>query len=163
MTIDWSCLAPTIVGFVLGLIVKALLDHNMAMWLVKYLSGTPVRHIYRKNPHKISGNWEQIWDFTSSSSYGKDTERHSHTTIKQLGGYVYAEFYSRNEKYYLFGEIKDNYIVGHWGDLNDRLGYFGSFELSILNSEKMNGKWIGHSKTTREIFGDKWHWDKKNV
>jgi hypothetical protein len=161
MTIDWSHIFTAIISFVIGLIVKTLLDHNLAIWIVKYLNNTPVRFIYRTSPHKVSGDWEQIWDFNSTGNYAKETERHSHTSLKQLGKYVYAEFYSRNEKYYMFGEIKDNYIVGHWGDTIDKIGYFGSFEIRIIDSKTMSGKWIGHSKNTQEIYGDKWNWNKK--
>src|SRR5690606_12973282 len=133
--------------FILGLIVKTLLDHNLALWIVKHLHRTPVRYIYRTNPNNISGDWEQTWTFENAVHvYTKDTERHSFTTIKQLGKYVYCEFYSRNEKYYLFGEIKNNYVIGHWADLNDKLAYHGSFELRIIDSLEMEGKWLGHSK-----------------
>jgi len=162
MSIDWSHILTALIAFIVGLIIKTLLDHNLAIWIVKYLSKTPVRFIYRTNPHKLHGDWEQLWKFTSVGSYSNDIERHSHTALKQLGKYVYAEFYSANEKYYMFGEIKDNYIVGHWGDLNDPIGYFGSFEIRIVNSRNMLGQWIGHSKKTQEIYGDVWKWDKKN-
>lgn len=162
MTIDWSHVLTAASAFIIGLIVKTLLDHNLAIWIVKYLYRLPVRFIFRTKPHDISGNWEQLWNFASTGNYSNVTERHSHTQLKQLGKYVYAEFYSRNEKYYLFGEIKDNYIVGHWGDTKDKIGYFGSFEFRIINSKTMLGRWIGHSKNTQEIYGDKWNWNKKD-
>ena len=160
MELDWSSIIPGILGFVLGLILKGLLDLNFAMVSVKYLSWLPVRSIFRSTPKEVSGSWEQKWDFTTDGRYINETDRHSHTEIKQLWKYIYAEFYSENDKYYIFGEIKDNYIIGHWGDLKDKEGYFGSFQLRVINSSLMTGRWIGHSKSTQDIFGDNWHWKK---
>lgn len=163
MNLDWSYVLTTVIAFLIGLIVKTLLDHNLAIWIVKYLNNTPVRFIYRTNPNKLSGDWEQNWDFTNAiDSYKETTERHSYTELKQLGKYLYSEFYSQDEKYFFFGEIKNNYIVGTWGDLNDKLAYHGSFELRVVDSKNMVGKWIGHSKNQHIINADNWVWKKKN-
>ncbi|RZK16707.1 MAG: hypothetical protein EOO43_14205 [Flavobacterium sp.] len=160
MNIDWTNIVTGLLAFLLGLLVKTLLDHNLAIWIVKYFNNTPVRFIYRTSPHNISGFWEQIWEFAAGESFTNSTERHSHTRLKQLGKYIYGEFYSASKEYYLFGEIKDNYIIGHWSDKNDKLGYFGSFEIRIVDSNCMEGKWIGHSKKTQMIYGDLWNWKK---
>lgn len=163
MNLDWSHVFTSVLAFVIGLIVKTLLDHNLAIWIVKYLNKTPVRFIYRTNPNKLNGDWEQNWDFTNAvDSYTEATERHSHTELKQLGKYLYCEFYSRDEKYFFFGEIKNNYVVGSWGDVKDKLAYHGSFELRIVDSKEMVGKWIGHSKIQPIINTDNWIWKKKN-
>lgn len=159
--IDWWKVITAIISFVIGLIVKTLLDYDLAKFIVKYFSWIPVRFIFRQKPPKISGDWEQQWDFAGTVNYLNETERHSYTNIQQIGNYCYCEFYSRNEKYYFFGKITDNYINGKWGDCKDELGYYGSFQLRIVNSKYMEGKWIGHSKTTQNILGDKWTWNKK--
>jgi hypothetical protein len=163
MDIGWTHIVTSVLAFVVGLIVKTLLDHNLAIWIVKYLNNTPVRFIYRTNPYKLSGDWEQCWDFENAvDSHMEAVERHSYTGIKQLGKYIYCEFYSGNEKYFFFGEIKNNFVVGTWGDLKDKLAYHGVFDLRLVNSKEMVGKWVGHSKNQPNINSDNWVWKKKN-
>lgn len=163
MEIDWSHVITSVIAFIIGLIVKTLLDHNLAIWIVKYFHKTPVRFIYRTNPNKLAGDWEQNWSFSNAKeNYNKDTERHSFTELKQLGKYLYCEFYSRNEKFYFFGEIKNSFVVGTWGEISDKTSYHGSFELRIIDSKNLQGMWIGHSKFQPKINADQWIWSKKN-
>ena len=80
--------------------------------------------------------------------------------MKQFGSYCYAELIARGKVYYFFGKISGEHLVGEWADLNDRLGYFGAFQLRILDSDNLQGIWIGHSKTTGEIRSDKSIWTR---
>jgi hypothetical protein len=160
--IDWWHIFTVVAAFLIGLLIKTLLDFNLAKIIVKRLYWFPTRFIFRQKPIDLSGDWEQIWDFSENESYSKDIDRHSHTTMKQFGSYCYCEFYSQNEKYYFFGTISDNYVFGKWRDYKDKQGYFGTFQLRIVNSKKMEGKWIGHSKSTQSIYSDNWTWNKKD-
>lgn len=145
--------------FILGLIVKSLLDFEAAAFLVKHLHWFPTRTIFRKKEIKLAGMWEYEWE-VQSSSYPALTDRHGQTQVKQLFKYCYAEFYSRGEKYIFFGKLSSEYIVGRWYDAKDENGYFGTYELYIKNSNNMTGKWIGHSKEKREINTGSWSWRK---
>ena len=151
-----------LLAFIIGFIFKMLLDFNLALWIVKYLYWIPVRSVFRMKYHDISGDWNQLWDHDSSSNYKEDIQRHSTTQIKQLGKYCYSEFYSGDEKYYMFGEMIDNYIIGKWATCNDLLGYFGTFELRIVDKKNLSGEWVGHSKKTQNIYTNKWNWKRKN-
>jgi hypothetical protein len=162
MEINWPHILTGIIAFILGLIIKTLLDFNVAMYIVKWFYWIPTRSVFRDKPHKIAGDWEQTWDFSATNNYSNITDRHSYTKIKQLGRYCYCEFYSVDGKYYVFGTISDSYFIGRWGDTKDKLGYYGTFQLRIINSNSMFGKWIGHSKSTQNIFGDNWTWTKRS-
>ena len=143
--------------FLLGMILKILMDLNLGKIVVKYCYWLSLRAIFRVKPIKISGIYRQCWDFNSNRSYTSKSDRQSLVTIKQLNNYCYAEFQSKNESYYLFGEIIDRRIIGHWGDVNNRLGYFGSFELNIINTSCIEGNWIGHSDKNPNIINSyKW-------
>jgi len=66
-----------------------------------------------------------------------------------------------DEEYFLFGKIKGRNIIGEWGDKNHSLGYFGAFELKIVDSENLSGIWLGHSHTRPDLINNnKWEWTK---
>lgn len=139
-----------LIPFFLGLILKTLLDLNLGKIFVKLLYWISYRSIFRTSANKVSGIYKQSWTFKSDSkSYPLVSDRQSLITLKQLNNYCYGEFFAKDgkEKYYMFGEIIDRKIIGHWGDMNSKLDYFGSFELTIINSKKLQGTWIGHSNT----------------
>ena len=161
-SLDWNHIVTAIIAFVLGLIIKTLLDLDLAKFIVKWFYWLPVRFIFRDKPADLSGDWEQIWDFSAiDSAFSEITERHSHTEIKQFGSYCYSEFYSGESKYFFFGVISNNYIRGKWGDIKDKFGYHGVFELEIKTSKSLEGKWIGHRKKGKGIDGDNWIWKKR--
>jgi hypothetical protein len=137
-----------LIPFFLGLILKTLLDLNLGKIFVKLFYWISYRGIFRTSANKVSGIYKQSWTFESNSNnYSLVSDRQSLITLKQLNNYCYGEFNSKNgqEKYYLFGEIIDRKIIGHWSDMNSKLNYFGSFELTVINSKKLQGIWIGHS------------------
>lgn len=80
--------------------------------------------------------------------------------MRQLGSFVYAEFYSQGVLYAFFGQIKHGYVVGDWFDIKDQNGYFGVFQLEISNSQQLKGRWLGHSKQDRTIRSDTSQWKK---
>lgn len=160
MNIDWQSVITGSLTFLILLVIKLLLDLKLVQLFVKYCSWLPVRNFFRSKPVSISGKWEQTWESADSESFEKATDRHSHPEIKQLGSYCYAEFIARGVSYVLFGRVVDSYVVGDWYDKEDPLGYFGAFQLEIINSEAMRGKWIGHSKIAHVVKGDEWHWRK---
>ena len=162
INIDPKLFTP-LIPFILGIIFKTLLDLNLALKLVKYFHWIPVRFLFRTRPFKISGKWTQLWENNSSENYVSDETRKSELQLKQFGKYCYAEYRIKNDElYYIFGEIRGNNIVGKWGDKKTELGYFGAFELRILDTEKIEGRWMGHSnKRPENINTGEWNWTRK--
>lgn len=160
MTWDWISFLKYTAPVLVASILKFTLDLKIAPYVVKYLYWCPLRNYFRDKPLNISGTWEQVWSSAGSINFVKDTERHSHPEIKQLASYVYGEFFSKGVKYIIFGRVINNYLVGEWYDQKDPLGYFGTFQLLIKDSNTMKGKWIGHSKCEHIIKGDDWTWEK---
>ncbi len=160
MNIDWNVIATGLLAPVAVLIVKTILDFKLAPLFVKYFSWIPVRGIFRSKPINIAGKWEQIWASAGSEGFSESSERHSHPVIRQFGSYCYTEFESKSKTYVVFGKIVNDYFVGDWFDQNDTRGYFGAFQLQIIDDKNMKGRWIGHSKTRYEVKGDEWVWNK---
>jgi hypothetical protein len=144
--------------FLLVLGLKLLIDLRLAPLIVKYLYWLPVRNYFRAKPVRLGGTWDHIWDSGGSAGFEKDVDRHGHSALRQLGSYVYAEFYSQHRLYAFFGEIKHGYVVGDWYDVRDPLGYFGVFQLEVVNSSELRGMWLGHSKSQRTIRHDNSVW-----
>lgn len=159
MKIDYGNIVSAIIPFILLAIVKLLLDLQLAHKIVKYLSWVPTRWLSRTDPLCISGNWSHLWA-SDSSNFPQTTDRKSETHLKQLDSYCYGEFTSKGKRYVIFGRILNDYIVGNWYDLHDRKGYFGAFQLRIVDSNILQGRWIGHSKETVEIRHGTWNWEK---
>lgn len=160
MNIDFNVIFTGLLAPVAVLIVKTLLDFKLAPLFVKYFSWIPVRGIFRRKPYEINGNWEHIWESAGSEGFAESNSRHSHSVIKQFGGYCYTEFFSKEVAYVVFGKIINEYFVGDWYDKSDSHGYFGTFQLQIIDSKTMKGRWIGHSKTRHAVKGDEWNWNK---
>ena len=138
-----------LIPFVLGIFLKILLDLNLGKRFVKWFYWASLRSIFRSKTNKISGIYKQHWDISDNSNYPRVSDRHSLVTLKQLSNYCYGEFQAKcgAERYYLFGEIIDRKIIGHWSSLDSTLDYFGSFELTVVSSKRIEGIWIGHSNT----------------
>jgi hypothetical protein len=160
MNIDLNVIATGLLAPIAVLIVKTILDFKLAPLFVKNFWWLPVRGMFRSKPIKISGNWEQTWESAGSPGFTESSERHSHPIIRQFGSYCYTEFISKGVTYIVFGKIVNEYFVGDWYDKDDAYGYFGAFQLQIIDSNTMNGRWIGHSKTKHEVKGDQWKWSK---
>ena len=162
MTINYYLFVP-LIPFVLGLLLKALLDFNLAIFIVKFFYWIPMRAIFRIKVHKISGKWQQTWINETSVKYPRQEDTTSEVKIRQFGKYCYAEFGSLNgnEHYYLFGEVLDKLIIGKWADRTTSLGYFGSFELRIVNNNRLEGIWLGHSNEQPDkINSNQWLWTR---
>lgn len=149
--------------FILGFILKILLDLNQGIFFVRYFYWISLRGIFRTKSDKISGLYQQHWSLEGSKIYSKKSDRQSLITIKQLNNYCYGEFVSKNKTYYIFGEIINRRIIGHWADKKSKLGYFGSFELTIIDQERIEGFWIGHSnENPRLINKHEWYFRTVN-
>ncbi|MEA3404283.1 MAG: hypothetical protein U9R28_00900 [Pseudomonadota bacterium] len=160
MSIDWNAILNGTITFVLLIVLRALLDLRLAHFVVKWFSWLPLRNYIRAKPTKISGQWDQIWASAESASFESEVDRHGHPDIKQLGSYCYGEFISKNVTYVVFGRIIGDFFVGDWYDKKDPKGYFGAFQLEVLDSKSMKGLWVGHSKTVHKVKGDEWVWNK---
>ncbi len=158
--IDWPHVATAAVSLVVGIVLRTVLDLRLGIAIVKYFWWVRPRWIFGENPHGLGGTWDHVWDPGGSVGFANAADRHGHPTIRQLGSYCYAEFISKGKTYYFFGRVVGQYFVGEWFDLKDRSGYYGVFELRILNSNTMEGKWIGHSQTTADIRVDDSHWKR---
>lgn len=151
-----------LIPFGLGILFKTLLDFNMAWFIVKYFHWMPVRWMFRTKPNKVSGMWKQLWSNSTSTTYIQETGRDSRLELKQFGKYLYGEYRVRNdEEYRLFGEIIGVNIVGKWADKNNELGYYGAFEMRIIDSNKIKGRWLGHSNSQPGVINsDLWEWNR---
>lgn len=158
--IYWSTIITSAGSFALGIIIKTILDLRLGIAMVKYLWWIRPRWIFGENPHSLAGTWDHVWHSGGSTEFARESDRHGHPRIRQLGSYCYAEFISKNKTYYFFGRVVGQYFVGEWFDLKDRAGYYGTFELRIINSDKMEGKWIGHSQKSPEIRVDSTYWNR---
>lgn len=78
----------------------------------------------------------------------------------QFFSYWVADFEASTVRYRAFGRITDEHIVGRWYDRSDRKGYYGAFELEIVDAKCLRGRWLGHSKDSREIRTGAWRWTK---
>lgn len=159
MDIDIQAVLTGSVAFITCLLVKLLLDFHLAQWVVKHFSWLPVRNYFRAKPTVISGLWEQKWE-AQSTSFSSDIDRHSNVTVKQLGTFCYGEFTSKQVKYCVFGRVEGAFFIGHWYDSKDTLGYFGTFQLRIINNHSLLGRWMGHSNKSHEIKHGEWRWKK---
>jgi hypothetical protein len=159
-TIDYSNILTSIAAFGAGIVVKTLLDLRLGIGMVKYFWWIRPRWIFGENPHSLGGTWEHTWGSGGSDAYSEATDRHDHATLRQLGRYFYADYISKKKRYYFFGRVFGSYAVGEWFDLKDRSGYYGTFELRIVNSDCMQGKWMGHSQQSHEIRVDSSVWKR---
>ena len=159
MTIDWSIVVTHSVAFAAGLTLKTLMDFDIAHVVVKYFHWVPVRTIFRRDDPPLGGTWEEAWE-THAASHLDPKDRHSHPVIRQFGPYCYAEHYAKGIKYKTFGHIRGEYLVGHWSNVKDRRGYFGTFQLRIIDSNNLVGRWIGHSRESTTVNSGEWKWRK---
>lgn len=160
MSLDPNVIATGLVAPIAVLIVKTLLDFSLAHILVKWFWWIPVRGIFRDAPPDLCGDWEQQWEPAGSLDFQSHTDRHSHTSLRQLGRYCYAEFYSKGVLYCLFGKIENAYLLGTWYDKNDKHAYFGAFQLRIIDGKTLEGKYVGHSRRICSVQQDDWKWKK---
>jgi hypothetical protein len=160
MNFDMNVIATGLLAPVVLLLVRVLLDFSLARWIVKYFWWVPVRSILRVKLVNISGVWEQKWGDAGSEGFRSELDRHSYTTIRQFGPYCYAEFYSKGVAYCIFGTLEGSYITGTWRDRDDENSYFGAFQLRVVDSKKLVGRFVGHSKTTAEVLQDEWVWTR---
>lgn len=161
-SVDWAAVATGITALIITLILQSLLDFKIAFIAVKYMSWVPVRSLFRENPPELCGEWEILWGDGGSQDFSSEIDRHGHAKLKQLGKYIYFEFYSKKVKYAFFGHIRSSYIIGEWFDIKDKNGYFGVYQFEIVNSGLLKGVWLGHSKKSREIRSDKFEFTKLN-
>lgn len=160
MNIDWSAVATGTVTFLVLLILKTLFDFKLAQGFVKYFYWLRVRNFFRSRPTTIGGKWEQVWESANSLSFNDRSDRHSHPEIRQLGSYCYTEFIAKGITYSVFGRVINDHFVGEWYDKKDPLGYYGAFQLQIIDSNTMKGQWVGHSKKEYQVKADTWNWNK---
>lgn len=161
--ISWWSIGAVAAPFLLLLVLRLLLDMRLAQIAVKYLYWLPVRNYFREKPLQLGGTWEHIWAAGGSAGYARDTDRHGHSRLRQLGSYVYAEVYSQAILYAFFGQIQKGYVVGNWYDVHDGSGYFGVFQLEIVSAKELRGLWLGHSKQSRVIRSDSSSWKRVNA
>lgn len=140
--------------------LRILLDLELGIWAVRILHRAPTRWIFRHRYVVLKGQWNHEWE-GDVGSYPKDIDRHGQHYMYQVFRWVYAGTRSRDKVFAAFGRIQGEYLIGRWYDKNDEHGYYGAFQLRIVDSMKLKGKWIGHSKQNPSIIraGD-WTWTK---
>lgn len=152
--VDVSAVLTAAVTFIALILLRLLLDLRLAQYLVRWFHWTKLRNFFRERPPELKGTWELVWEHGGSDQFADVVTRHSQNQMWQLGSYCYGEFYADGIKYGMFGRILDNYFIGDWFAVKDRHGYFGVYHLEIVDSNTLRGKWLGHSKTTREVRVD---------
>jgi hypothetical protein len=152
-------LAPAVIAFVAGVLVRPLLDLELAPSYIRSLSWIPSRGLFRSKQYSLAGMWDQHWH-SESEGFADPHDRHGQTKMYQFFRYCYAEFYAQKKKYVLLGHVRGDYLIGRWYDPQDEKGYFGTFHLEIVGHDRLRGKWTGHSKATRSINTDRWEWTR---
>lgn len=159
MTIDLANSWPGIALAVVLLAVHTAFDLRLAPTLIKWFHWIPTRHVFRAKWPAVAGRWEEQWT-TSARRFSNATDRHSHPVIRQFGPWCHAEFTALGVVYVLFGRIKGNYLCGDWNDKRDPNGYFGTFQLRIIDANHMDGKFLGHSAHNAQVRVGKWTWNR---
>lgn len=161
MEFNLMSLLSGVLIFIAGVIVKLILDLNLAPYIVRWLSYLNIasRAIFRNIPPSLSGSWQIYWE-SDSDDFLDASDRNKKAEIYQFSNYIFCEYTANNRTYCLFGKSKNTYLTGNYWDKNDRLGYHGAFQLKIINSEKMIGRWAGHSNKNNDINTNTYTWSK---
>ncbi|MCG6154986.1 hypothetical protein [Rubinisphaera margarita] len=162
MSIDWLSLLIGASPLLIGIILRFILDMRIYPKIIKGLNWTPVRGIFRANPPNLRGEWDVYWE-SSSKNFPNTNDRHKTARIYQLHDHCYADYAALDERYVMTGKIEGNYITGIWYNPNDRHGYRGAFQLRIVSSKKLEGRWLGFSTTEPSINSDKYTWTKNPI
>jgi hypothetical protein len=154
----------SLIGYLFAVLVKASLDLQYGILIVRLFHWVPVRSLFRDKPPNLRGSWSHIWSF-NGASHSTDVSRHDNSTLYQLGPYVSCDHYADGVLYKFFGKIRGGFIAGTWYDPKDSLGYSGAFHLRIVTEEKLIGNWIGHSVHNKpgEMNGNTWIWTKNKT
>jgi hypothetical protein len=154
-------LLGTIGALAIVLFIRALLDLEIGLWVIRLLHWVPTRWIFRHRYFLLSGTWEHNWD-GDTGRFAQTNQRHGHHDMRQFFRWTYARTRSDGKVFTAFGRIQGGYLLGRWYDEYDELGYFGAFQLRIVNSDELEGKWIGHSKQNpAEIRYGTWRWKRQ--
>ncbi len=161
MEFNFLSLVGGVLIFVAGIIVKLILDLNLAPILVKWLSYINLvsRAIFRNIPPSLSGSWDVYWK-SDSKDFKESADRKKTAKIYQFSNYTFCEYEAKDRTYCFFAKCKNTYLTGNYWDKKDPLGYHGAFQLKIVNSEKMVGRWAGHSNKSSEINTNSYIWEK---
>lgn len=163
MEFNLMSLLSGVVIFILGFIVKLILDLNLAPILVKYFSYINFisRSIFRKVPPPLSGEWNIYWE-SKSEGFSNPNDRLKKARIYQFNTYIFCEYSAKGIEYCFYGNLKNKYLTGIYWDKKDTLGYHGAFQLQVINSKKMIGRWAGHSSKNFSINTDEYIWEKSD-
>lgn len=159
MEFNWLSFFIGISPLIVGLILNLILDLRLCPVLIIFLSKIPTRSIYRNNPPNLRGEWDVYWE-SNSIKFKNEKDRHKTANIYQFSKYIYAEYASMDQRYRLVGIIEGSYITGTWYNKNDRFGYHGAFQLRIVDSKNLDGRWLGYSSNGSDINTDTYVWNK---
>lgn len=96
-----------------------------------------------------------------TTSYVATTDRHGQHRVFQFSRWVYAGTRSRGKVFTAFGRIQGDYLVGRWYDNRDEAGYFGVFQLRLIDRNRLEGTWMGHSKAVPGLIRTgPWKWER---
>ncbi|WNO10585.1 hypothetical protein [Teredinibacter sp. KSP-S5-2] len=159
MEFNWLSFLLGISPLVVGLLLNLILDLRLSPKLIFVLSKMPTRSIYRDNPPNLRGEWDVYWA-SNSIKFENEKDRHKTANIYQFSKYIYAEYAAVDQRYQLVGIIEGSYITGTWYNKKDRFGYRGAFQLRIVDSKKLEGRWLGYSSNGSDINTDTYTWNK---
>jgi len=107
----------------------------------------------------LKGEWDVYWE-SDSENFSDERDRHKTANIYQFGSYCFAEYAAKDQRYCLFGKVERGFITGTWYNKNDSYGYHGAFQLKIINSRQLEGRWLGYSNSANKINTDMYKWSK---
>ena len=135
-------------------------DLEIGSKVIYWLRWFPTRTMFRSKFISLAGNWEHNWA-GEVGRFENPIARHGNHKIYQFLRWVYAETRSQGKIFCVVGRIQGDYLSGRWYDKHDDSGYFGAFHMRIVDSQTMNGEWIGHSKSNPAVVGSgQWLWNK---
>lgn len=153
-------LLGTVVALAVVLVIRALLDLEVGVWVIRLMHWVPTRWIFRHRYLVLNGTWEHIWN-GDTGRFQNETDRHGHHVLYQFFRWTYAGTRSNGKVFTAFGRIQGDYLIGRWYDEHDEVGYFGAFQLRIVDSKELEGTWIGHSKGNPALIRvGTWSWRK---
>ena len=111
MEFNFLSLVGGVLIFVAGIIVKLILDLNLAPILVKWLSYINLisRAIFRNIPPSLSGSWDVYWK-SDSKDFKESADRKKTAKIYQFSNYTFCEYEAKDRTYCFFAKCKNTYL-----------------------------------------------------
>ncbi len=105
--------------------------------------------------HLLDGRWTVTWDTKEKTThFTQKYDRISQAKLIMFGEFMYIRCTFKDStkncynEYCFFGIVDQDYVKGHWYDVKHARGYFGVFQMKIIDENELSGCWLGHSKNS---------------